>query len=191
MSTWNDLKILGVHIEDKLSVKDRLSAILESLYHDWSSETFYLPVSGKTCIWKIYRRYYQSLILLFECIKRNGAVYISNLLEPRQLRYDLRSSEHNLIQPSYTNPSHTYKASHLCNQQNHTKITPTANYILGDYFSGSSFLSVSIDQRACRLPSNLILWQVQNNDTLLAGRSECKTFFLWTEGEAEKDGKPT
>ena len=49
-------------------------------------------------------------------MKRNGAVYISNLLEPRQLRYDLRSSEHNLIQPSYTNPSHTYKASHLCNQ---------------------------------------------------------------------------
>ena len=120
MSTWNDVKILGVHIEDKLSVKDRLSAILESLYHDWSSETFYLPVSGKTCIWKIYRRYYQSLILLFESIKRNGAVYISNLLEPRQLRYDLRSSEHNLIQPSYTNPSHTYKASHLCNQQNYT-----------------------------------------------------------------------
>ena len=68
---------------------------------------------------------------------------------------------------------------------------PTANYILGDYFSESSFLSVSMDQRACRLPSNLILWQVQNNDTLLAGRPECKTFFLWTEGEAAKDGKPT
>ena len=65
-------------------------------------------------------RCYQSLILLFNCIKRNRADYISDLFEPRILRYNLRNSDHNLTQPSYNNRyyhnSFTYKASHLWNQ---------------------------------------------------------------------------
>ena len=65
-----------------------------------------------------HRRYYQSLVLLFNCIKGNGPGYISNLFEPRILLYNLRNSDHNLIQPSYNNyhNSFTYKASHLWNQ---------------------------------------------------------------------------
>ena len=64
--------------------------------------------------------YYQSLVLLFKCIKGNGPDYISDLFEPRILRYNLRNSDHNLTQPSYNNRyyhnSFTYKASHLWNQ---------------------------------------------------------------------------
>ena len=64
-----------------------------------------------------HRRYYQSL---FKCIKGNGPDYISDLFEPRILRYSLRNSDHNLTQPSYNNRyyhnSFTYKASHLWNQ---------------------------------------------------------------------------
>ena len=64
-----------------------------------------------------HRRHYQSL---FKCIKGNGPDYISDLFEPRILRYNLRNSDHNLTQPSYNNRyyhnSFTYKASHLWNQ---------------------------------------------------------------------------
>ena len=67
-----------------------------------------------------HRRYYQSLILLLKCIKGNGPDYISDLFEPRILRYNLRNSDHNLTQPSYNNRyyhiSFTYKASYLWNQ---------------------------------------------------------------------------
>ena len=35
-----------------------------------------------------HRRYYQSLVLLFKCIKGNGPDYISDLFEPRILRYN-------------------------------------------------------------------------------------------------------
>ena len=67
-----------------------------------------------------HRRYYQSLVLLFKRIKGNGPDYISDLFEPRTLRYNLRNSDHNLTQPSYNNRYHhnsfTYKASHLWNQ---------------------------------------------------------------------------
>ena len=62
-----------------------------------------------------HRRYYQSLVL-----PGNGPDYISDLFEPRILRYNLRNSDHNLTQPSYNNRyyhnSFTYKASHLWNQ---------------------------------------------------------------------------
>ena len=50
-----------------------------------------------------HRRYYQSLVLLFNCIKGNGPDYISDLFERRILRYNLRNSDHNLTQPSYNN----------------------------------------------------------------------------------------
>ena len=67
-----------------------------------------------------HRRYYLSLVLLFKCIKGNGPDYISDLFEPRILRYNSRNSDHNLIQPSYNNRyyhnSFTYKASHLWSQ---------------------------------------------------------------------------
>ena len=43
-----------------------------------------------------HRRYYQSLILLLKCIKGNGPDYISDLFEPRILRYNLRNSDHNV-----------------------------------------------------------------------------------------------
>ena len=43
-----------------------------------------------------HRRYYQSLVLLFKCIKENGPDYISDLCEPPMLRYNLRNSDHNL-----------------------------------------------------------------------------------------------
>ena len=62
-----------------------------------------------------HRRYYQSLVLLFKRIKGNGPDFISDLFEPRTLRYNLRNSDHNLTQPSYNNRYHhnsfTYKAS--------------------------------------------------------------------------------
>ena len=64
-----------------------------------------------------HRRYYQSLILRLKCPKENGPVYISNLLELRQLHYNLRNIEHNLAQSCYTNRynqnSFTYKASFM------------------------------------------------------------------------------
>ena len=64
--------------------------------------------------------YYKSLVLLFKCIKGNGPDYISDLFEPRILRYNLRNNDHNLTQPSYNNRyyhnSFSYKASHLWNQ---------------------------------------------------------------------------
>lgn len=67
-----------------------------------------------------HRRYYQSLVLLFKCVKVNGPDYISDLFVPRILRYNLRNSDHNLTQPSYNNRyyhnSFTYKASHMWNQ---------------------------------------------------------------------------
>ena len=67
-----------------------------------------------------HRRYYQSLVLLFKCIKGNGPDYISDLFEPRILRYNLRNSDHNLTRPSFNNRyyhnSFTYKASHLWNE---------------------------------------------------------------------------
>ena len=67
-----------------------------------------------------HRRYYQSLVLPFKCIKGNGPDYISDLFEPRILRYNFRNSDHNLIQPSYNNRhyhnSFSYKALHLWNQ---------------------------------------------------------------------------
>ena len=43
-----------------------------------------------------HRRYYQSLVLLFKCIKGNGPDYISDLFQPRILRYNLKKSDHNL-----------------------------------------------------------------------------------------------
>ena len=43
-----------------------------------------------------HRRYYQSLVLLFKCIKGNGPDYISDLFQPRILRYNLKNSDHNL-----------------------------------------------------------------------------------------------
>ena len=56
-------------------------------------------------------------ILLFRCIKGNGPDCISNVFEPRLLRYNLRNSEHNLTQHSYNNRFYlTYKASHLWSQ---------------------------------------------------------------------------
>ena len=66
-------------------------------------------------------RYYQSLVLLFKCLKENGPDYISDLFEPRMLRYNsVRNSDHNVTQPSYNNRyyhnSFTYMASHLWNQ---------------------------------------------------------------------------
>ena len=65
-------------------------------------------------------RYYQSLILLFKCIKRSRADYISDLFEPRILPYNLRNRDHSLTQASYNNRyyhnSFTYKASYLWNQ---------------------------------------------------------------------------
>ena len=65
-------------------------------------------------------RYYQSLIFLFKCIKRNRADYISDLFEPRILRYNLRNRDHNLTQTCYNNRyyhnSFTCKASYLWNQ---------------------------------------------------------------------------
>ena len=67
-----------------------------------------------------YRRYNQSLILLFKCIKENGPDYISNLFEHRKSYYNLRNSGDNLVQPSYHNRYYhntfTYKMSHLWNQ---------------------------------------------------------------------------
>ena len=66
------------------------------------------------------RRYFQSLTLLFNCIKNNGPSYISNLFEHRPLRYNLRNGGCNLVQPSYNNRfyhnSFTYKLSHLWNE---------------------------------------------------------------------------
>ena len=63
-----------------------------------------------------HRRENQSLVLPFKCLKGNGPDYISDLFEPRILRYNLRNSDHNLTQPSYNNRyyhnSFTYKASH-------------------------------------------------------------------------------
>ena len=60
-----------------------------------------------------HRQYYQSLVLLFKCIKGNGPDYSSDLFRPRILRYNLRNSNHNLTQPSYNNRyyhnSFTYK----------------------------------------------------------------------------------
>ena len=62
-----------------------------------------------------HRRYYQPLVL-----PGNGPDYISDLFEPRILRYNLRNSDHNLTQPSYNNRyyhhSFTYKASHMWTQ---------------------------------------------------------------------------
>ena len=56
-------------------------------------------------------------IFLFKCIKGNGPDCISNVFEPRLLRYNLRNSEHNLTQQSYNNRFYlTYKASHLWSQ---------------------------------------------------------------------------
>ena len=64
--------------------------------------------------------HYKSLVLLFKGIKGNGPDYISDLFEPRILRYNLRNSDHNLTQPSYNNRyyhnSFSYKASHLWDQ---------------------------------------------------------------------------
>ena len=49
--------------------------------------------------------------------KGNGPDCISNVFEPRLLRYNLRNGEHNLSQQSYNNRFYlTYKASHLWNQ---------------------------------------------------------------------------
>ena len=79
-----------------------------------------------------HRRYYQSLVLLFKCVKVNGPDYISDSFEPRKLRYNLRNSDHNLIQQScnnrYYHNSFTYKASHMWNQ-------------LPSYIKGSTDLS--------------------------------------------------
>ena len=67
-----------------------------------------------------HRRYNQSLVLPFKCLKGNGPDYISDLFKPRILRYNLRNSDHNLTQPPYNNRyyhnSFSYKASHLWNQ---------------------------------------------------------------------------
>ena len=52
-------------------------------------------------------RCYQSLILLFNCIKRNRADYISDLFEPRILLYNLRNRDHNLTQTSYNTRANT------------------------------------------------------------------------------------
>ena len=66
-----------------------------------------------------HRWYYQSLVLLFKCIKGNGHDYITDLFESVILHYNLRNSNHNLTQPSnnnrYYHNSFTYKASHLWN----------------------------------------------------------------------------
>ena len=79
-----------------------------------------------------HRRYYQSLVHLFKRVNVNGTDYISDLLEPHILRYNLRDSDHNLTQPSYNNRyyhnSFTYKASHMWNQ-------------LPSYIKGSTDLS--------------------------------------------------
>ena len=50
-----------------------------------------------------HRRYYQSLVLLFKCVKENEADYTSDLFEPRILRYNLRNRNHNLTQTSHNN----------------------------------------------------------------------------------------
>ena len=56
-------------------------------------------------------------IFLFKCIKGNGPDCISNVFEPRLLRYNLRNSEYNLTQQSYNHRFYlTYKAQHLWNQ---------------------------------------------------------------------------
>ena len=56
-------------------------------------------------------------IFLFKCIKGNGPDCISNVFEPRLLRYNLRNSEHSLTQQSYNHRFYlTYKAQHLWNQ---------------------------------------------------------------------------
>ena len=65
-----------------------------------------------------HRRYYQSLVLLFKCIKGNGPDYISDLFQPRILRYNLKNSDHNLTHfASYNNRyyhnSFTYKAAFM------------------------------------------------------------------------------
>lgn len=67
-----------------------------------------------------HRRFYQSLILIFKCIKGSGAVYIFNLFDPRQWYYNLRNIKHKFIPQCYNNRyypnSFTYKTSHLWNQ---------------------------------------------------------------------------
>ena len=51
-----------------------------------------------------HRRYYQSLASFLNVLcKGNGPDYISDLFEPRILRYNLRNSDHNLTQPFYNN----------------------------------------------------------------------------------------
>ena len=44
-----------------------------------------------------YRKYDQSLILLFKCIKKNEPSYMSNLFERRKPQYNLRNTDCNLV----------------------------------------------------------------------------------------------
>ena len=66
-----------------------------------------------------FRRYEQSLLLLYKCIKGNGPSYISDFFKFRVSHSNLRGGGCNLVQPSYNNQyfhnSFTYKITHLWN----------------------------------------------------------------------------
>ena len=144
------LNILGVRIDDKLSLKDHLSTVLRKVYakvealrrlrklvpadislmlykayillhlehcsplllginktlnkklesanyyalkallNFGNSLDYYSILSAVNMQSLEYRRYYQSLVLLFKYIKGNGPDYISDLFELRILRYNMR-----------------------------------------------------------------------------------------------------
>ena len=65
-----------------------------------------------------FRRYEQSLLLLYKCIKGNGPSYISDFFKFCLLsHYNLRGDGCNLVQPSYNKQyfhnSFTYKITHF------------------------------------------------------------------------------
>lgn len=65
------------------------------------------------------RRYFQSLILLFKCIKENGPAYINDFFKFRETKYNLRGSGTKLEQYSFNSNwrlnSFMSIASHLWN----------------------------------------------------------------------------
>ena len=52
-----------------------------------------------------FRRYEQSLLLLYKCIKGNGPSYISDFFKFSVSHSNLRGGGCNLVQPSYNNQS--------------------------------------------------------------------------------------
>ena len=79
-----------------------------------------------------FRRYEQSLSLLYKCIKGNGPSYISDFFKFRVSHYNLRGGGCNLVQPSYNNQyfhnSFTYKITHLWNKlPTYIKQSPNLN----------------------------------------------------------------